>query len=150
MTFADTVEHTSHPRWKYRLKAPYTFPVGRTVEGAWDLYGQSAYGPKKLGMVQASKITVFPGYSWDGATGAPTWPRVLRATLEHDLGCQMQASPGFRVYIAEQREVDWWLFRTASADRFVFSPLYYAAVRLYWTAKGAPPYDPETYIQRLA
>jgi hypothetical protein len=148
--FLKSVERTDHPKWRYRLKAPYTFDVGRnpriSSNECWECYGQSSKGPRLLGTATSKRITIFAGYSWDGATGAPTFDRVLRGTIEHDFGCQMQASPGFRVYVADQPTVDWWLLWTASQDKFVFAPIYYAAVRAYWLVKGVPPEDGVTHI----
>jgi len=33
-------------------------------------------------------VTVFPGYSWDGSTGAEDTPESMSASLVHDICCQ--------------------------------------------------------------
>lgn len=38
---------------------------------------------------QGGKLTIKPGYAWDGATGVPDIPQIMRAALVHDCLYQM-------------------------------------------------------------
>ena len=82
---------------------------------------------KLLASFRPHSLTVHPGYCWDGATCAPDFRRVMRATVIHDLLCQLDHCHDWP---HSRREADDHFYQVARADNFPLSGLYYAAVRL--------------------
>jgi hypothetical protein len=118
---------TGHPKWKYRLVNDAHFEI-YYIGPFTELYSESG---KLLAILSRDHITIKAEYSWDGATWAPDFKRIIPATLVHDLGIQFQSVSEFVKYCANRKQVDRWLLEISARDKFTLRFLYYYATRIY-------------------
>jgi hypothetical protein len=83
-------------------------------------------------MYQSGRVKVFPGYCWDGVTWGPDSDETLRASLEHDILCQL-----YRVYKLGNPFIDdinSLFIRTAREDGMgkVRAWCYLQLLRMFW------------------
>lgn len=116
---------TDHPKWKYVLieKMRFQLPVSY-IE--LDIFSDK--GELLAHLDCSGLLTIYPGYAWDGATCALDFKSALRATLIHDIMCQLVNHDHWTY---DRFEADLLFFETAKKDRFVFARVYFYGVAVF-------------------
>jgi hypothetical protein len=70
----------SNPKWKYQMICD------RSIQTS--LYGSEVVTPY-FALYKDGRLFIFSGYAWDGVTGFPDLPSMMRASCGHDVVFQM-------------------------------------------------------------
>jgi len=124
-------------RWPFVLTAPFSYATPES-----DFTVECFAGEKLLATFHDFGIAViYPGYAIDGAT-APwpfkQWlerPDSMDAFFKHDIACQFQWSPHFRLHALNRREADYMLYDDLASIRHPLAIPSLVAVRLAARAK---------------
>lgn len=122
-------EFSGNDEWRYVLKEQMTFDLFPQYV---NISIQTTEGKELAKLHKDGKLVIYPGYCWDGATCAPDFPEVLRATLIHDIMCQLNNQPDWP-YMRD--DADYEFRRVSREDKFKFRLIYFVAVLLFGMIK---------------
>ena len=100
-----------------------------------DIHPDKAIKNKYSSITKAGKITLYPGFLWDGATGAVDTPKIMQASAMHDFICneyncgkltKEQRELGDKMFKSQLKAANMWSFRV----KYV-----YQAVRKFFEVK---------------
>lgn len=119
----EKIKSNENSKWKYRLLKDMVFPF-EFLDNPLLIY--SCKG-KLLAKIENGELTIFKGFQWDGATFAPDLKCILRATVIHDLLCQL-AELTYWPYTRKKGDI--WFNRTMKADKvnIIIRLIYFNAV----------------------
>lgn len=118
-------ERTKQSKWKYKLLVDRYFSF-REIPKELHIVIYKKNG-KRLAEIKNGYIRILAGFVWDGATFAPDLPTMLRATLLHDLMCQISTLANCP-YTRKQGDV--WFNRVMKEDQVntIIRLIYFNAV----------------------
>lgn len=121
---------TLNEKWKYILEAPLQIKLNSITNLKGVFWSVGSRKPTKLAFINKDLLTIQPGYAWDGATCAPDFPGVMRASLVHDAELQFLQIPEYSQYRTVYL-IDRLFFDLMKEDKFPLKEIYFSAVRTY-------------------
>lgn len=135
------ISPSGHPDYPWKFTESYTVHIKslRNHKGTLSTTGD---GNKVYAILIDDELTIFPGYHFDGCTGAPDFKRAILGCGVHDALIQM-LEDNQRAY--KRSQADKALLQVQRKSRFALAFLYFAAVLSYGALIGCqstpPPFS---------
>ena len=101
-------------------KRDKNYIVTEAISIKTDIRPDKAISNKYSSMTKGGKITLFPGFIWDGATGALVTPKIMQASAFHDACCdwyneglltKFQRKQADKTFKGQLKEAGMWSLR---------------------------------------